>query len=95
VKVCRLFRQKKNSGNFKNLRGKSLVSKLPYSAPVATGTIFMRSAPTLLAVYQVLWAVQPPVNFDVLNGSERVITNDMLWQYNSQAYRYSSSYSFD
>jgi hypothetical protein len=38
-------------------------------------------------VFQVLWAVQPPVNFDRLNGSERVITNDMLWQYNAQVYR--------
>jgi hypothetical protein len=36
---------------------------------------------------QVLWAVQPPVNFDRLNGSERVITNDMLWHYNAQVYR--------
>jgi hypothetical protein len=42
---------------------------------------------------QVLWAVQPPVNFDRLNGSERVITNDMLWQYNAQVYRSSILYN--
>ena len=38
-------------------------------------------------MFQVLWALQVPVNYDVLNGTGKVVTNDLIWQYNSQAYR--------
>jgi len=34
---------------------------------------------------KVLWALQAPVNWDRLNGSSKVITNDAIWQYNSQS----------
>ena len=36
---------------------------------------------------KVLWVLQPPVNSDLLNGSRKVLTNDLLWQFNTQAYR--------
>jgi len=36
---------------------------------------------------KVLWALQAPVNWELLNGSARVLNNDLIWQYNTQAYR--------
>ncbi|XP_023335374.1 N-acetylneuraminate 9-O-acetyltransferase [Eurytemora carolleeae] len=36
---------------------------------------------------KVLWALQPPVNSDLVNGTDKIITNDLIWQFNSQAYR--------
>jgi len=36
---------------------------------------------------KVLWALQPPVNSDRLNGTGKVVTNDLIWQFNAQAQR--------
>ena len=38
-------------------------------------------------IFQVLWAVQTPVNGDNINGSKKAITNDMISQFNAETSR--------